>query len=531
MARKKNHQPERRQRATDMFTPVTPKKEKHSPPTALATPISERSKRPVPNPLFTPSKRMRSESGGKSRPVQIEPDENDEDDDNDDDDEVIVVRSSNRIRPSGHNADSSAQGSAINTSDDESDVRPQTPRRRLKKASSLRNLPSSGVGPEGADTPEASEDDNASPEPSARRSRDVDDEVLEDARDLDDTEVQSSRLRDRENKTRKTPAQKRLEELRARRAGKTVPTTNSDESSSEVVEDNSTQDDWGLQRRTQPTIPDNDDEDFIDDQDEIDEAEWRTEMPIEHTSYLNLKADTYFKDVVEWMVHRKLNPAFKREDQLYTIAFRKIDDEAKGFAGSKFTSSIWRPLFHRALRARPDFNDTLDGSTLPHIGCDACGNSTHPAPWRLTFSGGAYHPDSLEPLKDEEDDDEDDDEDADARSHDVEGNRLPTQGHEFRVGRHCKSNAFIAHSLLHWRWHLNQWVLGWLEAEGYTTPARIVAREAWSLKRRTDFANRVVDEMETKREIKALRRDFKNRLEEARSKKAAAFGRPDEVNR
>ena len=71
-------------------------------------------------------------------------------------------------------------------------------------------------------------------------------------------------------------------------------------------------------------------------------------------------------------------------------------------------------------------------------------------------------------------------------------------------------------------------VVGWLESEQYLTPQRLVERDSWSIKKRGDFANKVVDTMEESGEIRALRRDFKNRLEQARSMKAAAFGRVDE---
>ena len=85
--------------------------------------------------------------------------------------------------------------------------------------------------------------------------------------------------------------------------------------------------------------------------------------------------------------------------------------------------------------------------------------------------------------------------------------------------RFCRHNAQFTHALLHWRYHLNEWVLGWLEQEGYTTSESIVKRENWSIKKRGDFANNVVDVVEGKGEIKALYRDFKNNLHAARDSK------------
>ena len=345
--------------------------------------------------------------------------------------------------------------------------------------------------------------------------------------------------------TKQDPRKKGLEALKARRAGKKGPSALSDsESASETAEDDVV--DEPSERRSRLRLDrrnaddgewidgDEDEEDWIiEDEDEGEQADWRAEMPLKYTSHAHLPAKDQFKRVVEWMIQKKLNPAFNREDEVYDIAFRKTDDEAKGYAGSKFSSSVWRPLFFRALKARPDFNDArIEGEALPG-GCEACGRSNHKASWTITFSGEAYHPKTLEPLKDmdEDEDDDDDGDSADAGSLDIDGNQLPTQQFEFRIGRHCKSNAFIAHSLLHWVWHLNDWVLQWLDSQGYLAPERLVEREAWSVKKRGTFANGVVDEMDQEGELKALRRDFKNRIEEASSKKVAAFGRADEVER
>ena len=85
--------------------------------------------------------------------------------------------------------------------------------------------------------------------------------------------------------------------------------------------------------------------------------------------------------------------------------------------------------------------------------------------------------------------------------------------------RFCKANATHAHALLHWRYNLNQWVLDWLKNESHTSAEKIVERENWSIKKRGDYANKVVDGMEETGEIKALYRDFKNNLEAARDAK------------
>ena len=52
------------------------------------------------------------------------------------------------------------------------------------------------------------------------------------------------------------------------------------------------------------------------------------------------------------------------------------------------------------------------------------------------------------------------------------------------------------------------------------TSEKIVERENWSMKKRTDYANRVVDGMADE-EIPNLWRDFNNTMKEARDRKVS----------
>ncbi|KAI7122525.1 hypothetical protein KC324_g18127, partial [Hortaea werneckii] len=83
---------------------------------------------------------------------------------------------------------------------------------------------------------------------------------------------------------------------------------------------------------------DEDDEDFVEEGEEGDGPSAIPEgMPIEFTPYARKKAKELFKFAVEWMVQKKLNPAFDMQNEIYDLTFRKLDDEVKGLAGSKFT--------------------------------------------------------------------------------------------------------------------------------------------------------------------------------------------------
>ena len=131
------------------------------------------------------------------------------------------------------------------------------------------------------------------------------------------------------------------------------------------------------------------------------------------------------------MVHNKLNPAFKRHDEMYQLAYDKLDDEVKGYGSSKFSSSVWKIPFIKALRSRPN----LDRHDIPAIiehKCEACQRSNHPPKHRVHFSGKPYDHDTLEDL--DEDDDADDD---DGRgSDDDEGDsKKAVEGESFLLGR------------------------------------------------------------------------------------------------
>src|ERR1035441_9740776 len=70
--------------------------------------------------------------------------------------------------------------------------------------------------------------------------------------------------------------------------------------------------------------------------------------------------------------------------------------------------------------------------------------------------------------------------------------------------RVCKTNAEISHSLIHWKYHLNEWVIAGLEGDGYLDPEKIVERDRMRLKDRYAYANAAVDLWERNGFIKSL---------------------------
>lgn len=321
----------------------------------------------------------------------------------------------------------------------------------------------------------------------------------------------------------KSTRQKQLELLRRRRAGEDMAPESDEELEIEPPAEDQHADPDSLDELDQESSLQNGDilnldeyeEDFIEDGDDTLGAPLGLEdIPLEFTRHAHKKPVEYFKDVVEWMVHNKLNPAFARNDQIYVIARYKLDDAVQGFAGSKFISAAWKADFAEALKKFPDIEAT-PVETMFDRSCEACGRSGHPAKHQLVFKGKPYHRESLEDVSSDEDSGEEDDDDSQ--------NAHTPQSKAFFLGRTCNANAEMAHALHHWRHHLNQFVLQLLRAEGHTSPEKILEREGWSVKKKEKYANRVVDGMEQDGRMRELYREFKENLEAAREVKNEVY--------
>ncbi|KAM5477895.1 hypothetical protein McanCB56680_006865 [Microsporum canis] len=308
--------------------------------------------------------------------------------------------------------------------------------------------------------------------------------------------------------------------------GKPTPDNSSDISDgskgTESFEDSSSADasQPDVDSDAEPSLPedlDKYDADFVldDDDDELGVPADEIEVPFEFTRHRYKRLKDHFKDVIEWMVHNKINPAFRRDDAVYEMAFRKVKDEVTGLAGSQFVSSVWNKGFLGALKARPRIVVLPYPITEGHP-CDACNRSKHPASYDIRFDGLPYSPETLEPIHGD-DSSEEQDLEEDRDNVDYKGNVIPNEDTHFYLGRHCKSKASMAHTLMHWRYHLNEWVIGYLERIGILEDSEILKREHWIQKKRTKYANEVVDTMGEAGEIDRLWRDFNLNLKTARA--------------
>jgi hypothetical protein len=467
-------------------------------------------------------------------------------------------------------------------SDEEMPTPPRSTRRRLTKR------------PATPDEDEDEDEDRSPPKSTRRRARkrrassDEEEEAQEEgsgAESVDNEEqeelreelafLRSSPLRVTQDKP-KNKRQEALEALRRKRAGstqepsstparktRTVVESDSDseleiikeepdsdevgdpESAVEDEEDESDRDANALDMFQE----DEDDTGFIDDdpnaiigEPDIEHAQ----LPMQFSSMSRAKPKELFKYAVEWMVMKKIHPAFNSTDEIYELTFRKLGDEVKGLASSKFTSSAWTSDFTKAINARPELiiNEIL-GSRRAFLTdhCEACNRKNHPATFELSLTGAPYNPDSLEPLEPDSDSNTNSDSDSDASSlsadseanlngekptYDARGERIPPASKIFTLGSTCKANAQVAHTLHHWRFHLNDWVKGYLESNGHLTPEKLVKRDRKSDRKREKEARRIVDEMESKGEIKKLHRLYKEQVQfavEAQNEYSRGWGR------
>ncbi|KAK2790615.1 hypothetical protein FQN53_009084 [Emmonsiellopsis sp. PD_33] len=386
------------------------------------------------------------------------------------------------------------------------------------------------------------------PAPRNRAERDRQD-LEEDLADLRDSATTKTRTRGRAVDKSRQKRQDQLEALRRRRAGEkgkpeAVSVSSDGESEGEGSESNGDEESseeedgplWNVEDQDsdiEPAAPEDLDkyeEDFVDEDDgKLGVPAGLSDIPFEFTRHRYKRLRDHFKDVVEWMVHNKLNPAFPRDDVVYRVAFSKVKDEVTGLAGSQLISSAWNIDFRRALEARPDIDISLYPTSLGHS-CDACNRSGHPASFDIRLLGKPYLLETLEPISDDDSGDTDDSDDDDDSSTDDnpgnvdrQGNAIPDESTHFYLGRHCKSKATMAHTLIHWRYHLNDWVVDYLKRKDIFSDSKILEREHWSQKKRTKYANQVVDRMEEDGEINRLWRDFNTNLKAARDTKEARW--------
>jgi hypothetical protein len=363
-------------------------------------------------------------------------------------------------------------------------------------------------------------------------------ELEEDLEDLADSDnviiVKKNRTRGAPVNKAREETRKHLEILKRRRAGEKVPHI----TAAEQGDDNepidihratrdrphyslsSTQSSTDSSEDSDPPAEntnDEDEDDFID-----DTAEHlglpHPDIPLEFTSYASRKPRELFVHVIDWLVKNKISPAFDRHDPLWDLAFKKLDGEVKGQAGSRLISAAWNEPFVRTLKARPGLTVVrLPGDENDYIRtCDACNRTNHPAQYDFQFTGKAYYHKTLEPVDNSDDEDEGNKNDNDAGSVDSKNRILPSAHQHFYLGRYCAANAEMGHKLSHWLFHLNQNLLTYLEDQGVLSAERIIARDKKNHIKREREAEMIVDTMREMGVVDDLWREFKSDMDDAR---------------
>ncbi|KAK6004964.1 hypothetical protein QM012_007743 [Aureobasidium pullulans] len=471
-------------------------------------------------PITPAVNRKRKRQAGSSSPSALIPD-----DEEDEDSDVVVTGSRKRLSPTKKQAPPQPES--------DSDDEPPSSRSRKRLRRVKDSAPMSTITEE--------------------EKQELEDDLVDLASSGSDTEV---RVSQRNKSSQKNARQLALERLKARRKAPMSSIVEDEDDEEEEEEEDQVNDEEDYHQssdeeeeedydeppepsthrttRKQMFAEDEDDEGFVIDDD--GPLGVPTNVPIAFTRYASMKAKDLFRFAIDWMVQKKINPAFQMDDEIYDLTFKKLDDEVKGLAGSKFQSAAWTSKFTLALQARPDLlSARLDRQSSAHYGrdkCDACNRSGHPATYEIKFEGKPYDKNSLEPVaprKEKNDDsDEDDDDDSSSESsvdenapvnYDSQGRKILPEETVFYLGKFCMSNAETAHSLQHWRYHLYEWVVEYLESAGWNTPKLIVKRDKWSVRKRRKHANKIVDIMEEQGKIKALYSDFKKEIDTARNAK------------
>ncbi|KAK1751913.1 hypothetical protein QBC47DRAFT_391407 [Echria macrotheca] len=244
------------------------------------------------------------------------------------------------------------------------------------------------------------------------------------------------------------------------------------------------------------------------------------QIPMGLTRLAQKTPKEYFRTVVDWLISFRLNKTFRdRTDEIYRVAWDKLEAEATGLANSKFISSTWKSKFNRAMRARPVFNhvELRDHDQQRLLKCEACGRSGHPAKYEVRLTGEPYYtqfsaPGFLEPVEFESASD-----DAGNETLDEEQNIVPEKSTVWLVGSNCFSNAQTAHSLLHWRRELLELVDEKLERDGWMKPEELVRQERMTHKGRCKLVDEVIDSWATNDTIEKLWKEYSQILERARN--------------
>lgn len=273
------------------------------------------------------------------------------------------------------------------------------------------------------------------------------------------SDVLASRTRYNGSSPKKTPFQKKLAELRAKKAGKQIQEEDSDDDKPRrALYDTDEEDEDGSENRDNGVQTDSDSQsDSVSWIIEDGEGTLNVGIPIEFTHLSHQTEQQNFKTFCLWVVQTILNPDFPKDNEISQYAIRALERKMDSYGGSVLQSSIWKAPFMRAMRARPSL-ETESCEERPN--CDACGIGKRPATHAVRFAGNRYDRETLEDLEDSDADD----------SEDSAGLNIPDETKVFYLGRNCHQRARMSHAFIHWKKELRDEIHGLLQEKGYFMP-------------------------------------------------------------
>jgi hypothetical protein len=349
--------------------------------------------------------------------------------------------------------------SIVETDEDESDPIVTSPLKRTRQLvvsddSDVKASPSKRRRNTQRDNDVSSEDDLPSPGKIPRNAK----------RDFTSTKPPRYTRQQKTARRHRTEKEKKMELLKRRRAGEDIEQITDSESDfdedsndEELQELSEFEDEEESQEQVRKPAKhssrnrnQDSEDDFIveDDEGPLGIPDHMAQIPLEFTHAAHKPIKEHFRDVIEWMVHNKVNPGFSWDDPVYRTAFQKVDAECGGFADSKFVSTQWTAEFTKAIYARPilvvrELNPGEGVDVLGEAKCEACNHRKHVPTFSLQFMGKAYDKTTLEEIDQESSDENSDDDDSDSEDEKLsvneKGQTILSEEKQWFAGRLVKS--------------------------------------------------------------------------------------------
>lgn len=318
-------------------------------------------------------------------------------------------------------------------------------------------------------------------------------EVVHDARDLDNKLIKTSKHR--QANTKKDAFKSHLERLRRKKAGLPSESEDDEEAAdgSDLYKDEEPEEDWIV-------------EDDMDRNTLLDGLPAEFQQPRQPLEQ--------FKIAVQWeILDLLMSQGGFAPDAYFKPAIDWLRDRTSGKFQAAI-SSIWRRPFVRALQRGPEIN-SMETGNLGYY-CDACGRTNRVATYVVKFEGARYDHLTLEDLASDADSSEDDldvDENAASDEEEERARKERILRAEWNLGINCYERTCVAHELFHLRKHLREEIYAKLNDLGLFSAAKVYERSTMAKSKRTEFVNQVTEQLDNARFQQRLWSRYKATIE------------------